>query len=438
MTHITNRMRLAHYAAGLLLGVALNAQAQSPEELFQRGLDAVRSGQNRQALELFRQAREAGLESGALFFNLGVTHYQLQQYPQARAAFENLTGHPTLAPLAWYNLGLVALKTGDAGRALEAFTKARTEAGDPRLRALADKKIGELKGNSARQTPAKRWAGAVSLGAGRDDALQDPAEQVATEEADEFAELFALGSGVIAGAPGDGWRVDLSAYGIRYQSFDDFDMSVVNGTLTRMIPVGEWRFDAGVAGEQSTLAGEGYLREGQLRLSARLPEAPGVTGYRMRYRYHAIEPLDSAFDAQEGSRHDLDLEARWAGQAVRTALRYGLEMNDREDFSSGDLFTSYSPTRHAFGLLAFTDSGSWRWSGEVEYRFSDYEGTNVLADGRRIDREDERLRARLGVDYRLSPTWEIGADYSRTDNDSNVEENDYDQNLVSFGVTALF
>lgn len=72
-------------------------------------------------------------------------------------------------------------------------------------------------------------ASALSFGEGRDDALQGPAQQVPTEASDEFAKLFALGSGLIAGEPGNGWRLDLSAYVIRYQTFDDFDMSVVSG-----------------------------------------------------------------------------------------------------------------------------------------------------------------------------------------------------------------
>lgn len=423
-------------ALGLLLGLSFGVQAQTAQDIFQQGLAAARAGDSQTALSYFERAREAGLASGALFYNLGVTHYRLGQYPQARDAFERLTGHPTLGPLAWYNLGLVALKSGDRGDALTAFRQAQEQAPAGSLQKLAAGQVSELQ--AAEETVPGRWAGALSLGAGRDDALQDPVEQVATETSDEFSELFALGTGVIAGEPQNGWRLDLSAYAVRYRTFDEFDMSVLTGALTRAIPAGKWRLEVGAGGERSTFGGEPYLQEGQLRLTARLPEGGGHTGYRFRYRYHEIQSLDTLYDPQEGSRHDLDLEARWIGEAGRLALIYGLEVNDREDFVAPGLFTSYSPTRNAVGLRADTDVGRWRWSGEVEYRYSEYADPNRLADGRVIDREDERVRGALGVDYRLTETWQLSAEYSRTDNDSNIDDYDYEQDLVTAGLTAFF
>lgn len=423
-------------ALGLLLGLSFGVQAQTAQDTFQQGLAAARAGDSHAALGYFERAREAGLASGALFYNLGVTHYKLGQYPQAREAFERLTGHPGLGPLAWYNLGLVALKTGDRSDALAAFRQARDRAPAGRLQRLAAGKVIELE--AAEETVASRWAGALSLSAGRDDALQDPVEQVATETSDEFSELFALGTGVIAGEPQNGWRLDLSAYAVRYRTFDEFDMSLFTGAVTRMVPAGKWRLEIGAGGERSSLGGEPYLQEGQLRLTARLPEGAGSTGYRFRYRYRDIQSLDTLYDSQQGSRHDLDLEARWIGEAGRLALIYGLEVNDREDLSAPGLFTSYSPTRNAVGVRADTDIGRWRWSGEIEYRYSEYADPNRLADGRVIDREDARVRGAFGVDYRLTDSWQLSADYSRIDNDSTIDDYDYEQNLVTAGVSAFF
>lgn len=425
----------ARFAAlALVLGLSTAASAQTAQEFFDKGVEATRSGQTESALGYFRQAQEAGLRSGALFYNLGVTHYRLGQYAAARTAFERLTDHPTLGALAWYNLGLIARKLGHTEKALEAFAEARERTSDEKLRRLAASKIRELQGA---ERPA-RFSGAVFARAGRDDALQDPAEQVAQETDDQFAELFALGSGTVAGSPGDGWRLDLSAYALRYATFDDFDVGLLSLAAIRIVPAGSWRLEFGAGAEQSTLGGESYLREGRARFTARLPEVSGSTGYRLRYGYRSIESLDSVFDPQEGSRHDLDLEARWVGQPGRVALMYGLEVNDREDFAAPGAFTSYSPTRHALGVRASTELGRWRWNGELEYRHSVYADPNLLADGRRVKREDDRARVVVGVDYQLGKGWQIGAEYSRTENDSNIDDYDYEQNLVSAGVTAFF
>jgi len=431
----TNRLKLARRAAaGILMGLTVAAQAQTADEVFRQGLEASRDGDHRAALGYFEQARKAGLESGALLYNLGVTYYELERYPEARAAFGELTDHPTLAPLAYFNLGLIASKSGDRERALGAFSEAAQRTDDPKLKALAAERLTE----SESDEPIKRWSGAVSVGAGTDDALLDPTQQTATETSDTFTEVFALGSGIIAGAPGDGWRMELSAYTLRHQSFDEYDMSAVRAGLNRVLPFDGWRFEAGVGAEQSTLGGQQYLRQGELKAQARLPQGGGYPGYRLRYRYHAIQSLDPAFDPLNGSRHDLDIETHWLGTAGRIGLAYGLEVNDREDFAANGGFTSYSPTRHRVSLRADADTGPWRWAGEIEYRNSRYDGKNVLADNSRIQREDTRVRGSIGVDYRLSRHWQVGAEYSRTENDSNIADYDYDQNLVTVDLKAMF
>ena len=80
-------------AVALWLAVAA-VQAAGGEEQFQAGLGAFRAGDYRQALVHFEQARHAGYDSATLDYNVGVSHYKLGDYQQARSALQRATSKP--------------------------------------------------------------------------------------------------------------------------------------------------------------------------------------------------------------------------------------------------------------------------------------------------------------------------------------------------------
>jgi len=65
------------------------------------------------AVSLFKRAELAGYDDPVVFYNLGIAYYRLEKYPEAEAAFATAASFDRLAPLSYYNLGLVARKTDD-------------------------------------------------------------------------------------------------------------------------------------------------------------------------------------------------------------------------------------------------------------------------------------------------------------------------------------
>lgn len=67
------------------------------------------------------------------------------------------------------------------------------------------------------------------------------------------------------------------------------------------------------------------------------------------------------------------------------------------------------------------------FNARVSYEDDDYEG---------LTRNDDKLRAGLGVDYLLNRNFALGLGYDYTDNDSNVAGNEYERNVVGLKLTG--
>jgi len=108
--------RVGLLVSALALSSATQAVSQATAGAnFESGVAAFRDGDIDRAKVLLEQAREAGLDSSALLYNLGVVYFRLGLYNQAKAAFTELLVTPH-APLARYSLGLI-LQKQEIGRA---------------------------------------------------------------------------------------------------------------------------------------------------------------------------------------------------------------------------------------------------------------------------------------------------------------------------------
>ena len=78
---------------GLLLALPAVADTEAADRAFSVGNDAFRSGNYTRALAKYEEARAAGKDGGRLVYNLGLTHFRLGQYAEARSAFlESIDG----------------------------------------------------------------------------------------------------------------------------------------------------------------------------------------------------------------------------------------------------------------------------------------------------------------------------------------------------------
>jgi tetratricopeptide (TPR) repeat protein len=159
--------KLAPLLCALLLSLSAPAGSApaDAESAFAQGAELFRAEDYAAAIQYFRQARDAGLPGPAVHYNIGVCAYRLGEYAEASAAFEAVTTYYEMAPLAYYNLGLVELERGRSGAAQQWFQRARVTTDDPQLQAMADRMLRPASGASL----PSRWYGILLAEAGYDD-----------------------------------------------------------------------------------------------------------------------------------------------------------------------------------------------------------------------------------------------------------------------------
>ncbi len=117
-----------------LVGAA-NTDSIDEQRLFDAANAAFRSGDYSQALANYNDAMVAGRKDSRLFYNMGLTHYRLGQYPQAKWSFTEAAKDDALAAISYYQLGAVAEKEDNSIAAKEWYKRSRDNASGPKLKA---------------------------------------------------------------------------------------------------------------------------------------------------------------------------------------------------------------------------------------------------------------------------------------------------------------
>lgn len=133
-----------YLTGSLLLMVAIggfapleNAHAMTADQYFSDANRLFRDDLYWAALLRYRQAREEGMDTALLHYNMGIAHYRAGQHVRARDALLKALPDPSLRIAAHFNLGLNAYKLGDLDEALSWFRLARDQFESAKLRRFA-------------------------------------------------------------------------------------------------------------------------------------------------------------------------------------------------------------------------------------------------------------------------------------------------------------
>lgn len=428
---------------GLLLAPSPAASAEATEA-FRTGVKRFRAGDHSGARRAFERARAAGMESAALYHNLGVTYFHLGLLEPARRAFQRLSLYPADAPLAYYNLGLVAQKAGRPFTAHTHFETAHALASDPRLRRLAARQLERQPGHR----PAQRWSGYLSVAAGYDTnaLLYSDSELQQTDQppADAFGELMAAATYQARGQPRDGLQVKASAYSMQFRDNRHFRQGFYQMGVELDRGGGAWETDWAVQAGAVTLAGE--IFEGLYTLEAE-GKRPLGRGWQLALDQETSRVAGSGeFSYLTGWRLRSGVALSHQPGRLGWELAYRYEHNERRDRKAEGDFYSYSPRRHELALeTAYRPTAAWHLALGGSYRHSRYADPHRIGglSRRRTDR-----RYRLTAEARRGLAWRglyLVAAYSRTINHSTLdggtaEEPDYGyrSSIYRLGVERIF
>lgn len=430
-------------AMALALGTSVFSVAAYAEttgdSYFREGVTAFKDGRYQSALELFRQARSKGETRPALYYNLGVCYFRLGKYSEARTEFRRAAEHRPLAAISHYNIGLIEQKFGNTRLANESFRLAANEAEDPRLRALAERQLPPAERPKTVSTSRAPWVSGINAAVGHDDNLIDPTKQAGSAKGSSFGSLLVYTTGMISGNYDDGVRLDLNGYFIRYPSQAYFNMNMLQAGLAKVDSWTNWKTEYGAQLNQDTLDGRDYLRTATVQLGANRQLQEHLK-LRLRYRYSDINSLNKAFDPLQGKQQQFTVQLSQRSVASRLRVGYEFESNNRNDLTATTGFTSYSPTRNMVyvdGEMIF--QGSWHLGGGLSYRTSRYNDPNtVTSSGTSTTRDDRRVVGRISLARDMTKKMRVTAEYSHTDNHSNIAAYTYKRNFYSVGVSYVF
>lgn len=406
---------------------------------FQLGTKAARAGDYQQALRYFLQAREEGMDSGRLYYNIGVSHYRLGHYEAAAQAFEQAAADPELRALAYYNLALVAAAQNDRATALSWTQRSLVSTQDEQLSRLAEALQQRLT-PAARATGKARTTMLFSAHGGYDDnvMLQADSQLLTTSDrGDTFVDGFYFVRVPLETKGPYHWNIDTSIFTQRYSRLHDYDLSMLQtgGVVERRFP--GWRIEGGLAAALYTLAGNGLYRTVTMKMTARWRQAEyHWSGFA---EISNIDAANAAYEYLGGSRYRGGVSTHWRGQAERRySLAYTVENNDREDLVTAAGFTSYSPLRQSLDMSLTTPIND-RLSGKfgVDGRYSYYRDSNTTA-ATPLRRQEQRYRLHAGLTYRLRDAVDLTAEYRLLRNFSNIDRYDYISRQLQFGASLIW
>ena len=416
------------YLALILIGFSSHTFA-SLEDDFQTAVYLIKQQQYSDAIEVLNDVRKRGMKKPALYHNLAICHYKLDQYEQAEKFFVKLRNFPNERMQAEFNLGLLALKQNQPERARKQFSYVKNNANNKKLVTLARIQLGELK-----QVPvekSKQWFAYLSTAFGNDsNVIADPDNGAIINAGSHYFSIYADGELILVGDEDNGVSFFASTSSTDYSDFPVYDYAQTSFGLQGTFQAGSWDNLIRYRSLQSTLGSIDYQKTSHIELSTSAYLSSDFR-FRLRYRHYDITSLNPAYSYLSGTRQRIRAEIKYKAQSNYAKLYYELETNDRVNSAT----SNYSPTRHSFRAFykhVITEDLSIR--GDYSYRFSIYEAGNVSPA-----RDDERSRYGLRLTYRFDKNWKIRAKYEHTSNESTLPASySYERDVTSLELIASF
>ncbi|MCP5144429.1 MAG: tetratricopeptide repeat protein [Gammaproteobacteria bacterium] len=404
------------------------------DDLFSAAEAAFKAGEFATAATLFEQALQAGDDSTALRYNLGVVYFRQGQLAAARQNFESLLDDEGFADWARYNIALIDRQQGNGDDARDGFAVVARTSSDAALAALATQ---QLQTGSARASTKPTLSGSLSLAGGYNDNVVDPVDIAGTDRGDHFIEIV----GTVSTRWGDTkspWHANAIGYVSRYDDIRAYNVSLFAGGVGRAFQLHDWQLDGGVEYRHLLLDDSGYLGEAAAKITA-THALPWQSEFRINYEFASINSLNDDYDMLAGDVHRLNIDLTrddhgpWYGQ-----LRYRMQLDDRADRETPTSYTSFSALRHEVGGRVGRRWGPVDVSVDAGFRHSRFLNDNVLPGLGAIRRKDKLLRVGGIAQWRLDDHWTVIGEARYSDNRSTVDFYDYQQLEFTLGVERTF
>jgi len=402
------------------------AALASAKDDYNDGVEFFKKGDYHSAIASFKSAEKKGMESAALFYNLGSAYYKIENFTASKKYFTRVKQYPDQRALAEFNLGMIALEQNENEEALAHFKYAEGNSKDKKIVDAATKTIAELTGTG------KRWSAFVLGNIGYDDNISVTPDNLALGVDDSFYNIYASADYLVHGRKQRGWLLNAAFFTVDYSDEDDFDQDFYTIGLRNEHPFSSWNTITQLKYGNSTFGGDDLQSFYKLEVLGARP-LPGNAKIILQYRFDDFTSKNSIYDYLEGWRQRAQI--RYSRNTVKSnqQVYYEGELNNRGELVAESYSYEYSPTRHTLGgRYTHKYTEKWYLTGDLAYRASDFPASPTL------DRDDTRWTLNVLLDYRIDPTLALKSNVKYIQNDSTVDIYTYDKTVISFGVSKLF
>ena len=409
----------------LLLLYSAVALATAKDD-YNDGVNFFKKGDYHSAITSFKSAEKKGMETAALFYNLGSAYFKIEQYVASKKYFTRVTEYPDKRALAEFNLGMIAMEQNNNEQALAHFKYAEANSSDKKIVDAAKQTIAELTGTG------KRWGAYVAANFGYDDNISVTPDNLALGVDDTFYNIYASTDLVIHGRRKSGWLLDAALFTIDYSDSDNFDQDFYTIGLRKEHEFSSWDTITHLKYGNSKFGGDDLQSFYKLDiLGAR--SLSGNAKIILKYRFDDFTSKNSIYDYLEGWRQRAQIRYSRSTASSNQQVYYEGELNNRGELVTSLYSYEYSPTRHTLGgRYTHKFSEKWYLTGDLAYRASDFPASPT------VDRDDTRWTLDVLLDYRIDPTLVLKSNVKYIQNDSSVDIYTYDKTLITLGVSKLF
>ncbi|WP_096086964.1 tetratricopeptide repeat protein [Agaribacterium haliotis] len=429
----------------LLLFLAINTTVFAEtyfdiNAVYKQAQQAFNAKQYQQALDLYQSIETTELNNSTLF-NIAICHYKLGQWQKAYRAFSELNKQEQNDELVQLNLALTQYKLGEQQQALAQLDWLYQTAESDNISMLAYQHLKKLD-----QAKNKHWFVSASVGTGIDDNVISVVDAVASSQSDTFTELSLNPSWFSSEDFDNNWVLDASYYNNRYREVSDYDIRIVAAGIRKNFSlIKANRSFVAARLDQSEVGDDDYMQSTFFDLGNRYKNSSGL---RLDYglRWQKMQELSSLYKPFAGNSN------RFYGKLTQTlgahhfALQAQFDNDNRNDSGNKQLgqdFISYSALR--WGIKADWRYKYKRWSSKLFYqwRTSEYKDANVYwQENRRLPerivREDTRAVFGLQISLDLPHNYYADLEWRNTNNDSNIDDYSYKQQLINASLGFQF
>ncbi len=388
-----------------------------------------KTGKYAEAADLFQQVATESPSNVMAQYYAGISLFQQDRYGAAIPYFLSAgESSPTLRENSCYYAGVCYQKSGQPDAAIEKFQYVRDHALSASLRENA---VRWLQGTAARADASVPYRFYLKIGYQYDDnvLLASDAEEIASDEGDYATEVFASGEYRLVNTREFELGGGYSHYQIWYNELTDYDMSGSILSLYMKYRLPSLSLGLRYFQPYYQVDSDNYLRRHQIRPELTWKPAQNLLAKLTHSYYdnHYFEDPD-----RTGHTRDVSLDIYYSLADNRGHLFGGLCYEDT-NASDPDHFYEQFKTRMGITLrlpwqLEISLVGRY-YARKYDHADSDYG----------VKRDDAKYHGSVSLSRRLfCDELHVVAEFTHTQNDSNINIYEYERNSATLSLTAAY